>query len=300
MKRKLPYILIIIAGSLWGSMGIFVRTYDAFHIKSMDIVAIRAFVTCLLMALLLVIKDKKLFLVKRKDIWCFLGTGLMSILFFNYCYFSAITQMSLSVAAVFLYTAPAIVIVFSRVLFGERITKEKAIALIMTFVGCVFVSGVIGSDVQLSLTGVLTGLGAGLGYALYSVFSDLALKRGYHIYTIIFYTFLIAMIGVLPFADFVKVADVTRQSFQMLAFTLVFGLVSTVLPYVCYTRGLKDVENGTASIIASIEPVVATLYGIFLYKEAMTIGNLIGIILVLGGILVLNIKAIFGEFSKLR
>jgi drug/metabolite transporter (DMT)-like permease len=69
---------------------------------------------------------------------------------------------------------------------------------------------------------------------------------------------------------------------------IVFVLVSTIIPYLTYTIGLKGVENGRASIIASIEPVVATLIGILWFHEKMTIWVLIGIILVLTGIVISN------------
>lgn len=49
-------------------------------------------------------------------------------------------------------------------------------------------------------------------------------------------------------------------------------------------------ENGTASVLASIEPVVATLVGILIYKEKMNIWNLVGICLVLGSIVLINIR----------
>ena len=57
-------------------------------------------------AILIFIKDKNLFKIKLRDLWCFAGTGLLSIVFFNLCYFKEITITSLSVAAILLYTAP--------------------------------------------------------------------------------------------------------------------------------------------------------------------------------------------------
>lgn len=96
---------------------------------------------------------------------------------------------SLSVAAVLLYTAPAFVMVLSYLLFHEKFTVRKSIALVLTFVGCVFVTGIIGSSQTLSGKGILIGIGAGFGYALYSIFGRFALKKGYDSFTISFYTF---------------------------------------------------------------------------------------------------------------
>lgn len=288
MKKAAP-IFVFLAGILWGTMGIFVRQYNAQGMDSMEIVAVRAVVTAILMGIFMLIYNPKLFRIRWKDIWCFLGTGLLSILFFNFCYFKAISMTSMSVAAVLLYTAPAIVMVLSRILFQEKLTGVKIGALIATFIGCVFVTGVVGSDEYLSIPGILVGLGAGLGYALYSIFSRYALERGYHSFTISFYTFLIAAIGVLPFVKLPVMVQVCFDNWYMVGFTIVFGLVSTVLPYILYTIGLEKVENGKASIIASIEPVVATILGILVFHEALKFHVILGICLVLGAIIVCNL-----------
>lgn len=288
MKKLSPFF-IFIAGVLWGTMGIFVRRYNDEGMMSMDVVEIRAVVTAVLMLCFLLIYDRTLLKIKWKDLWCFLGTGLLSILFFNFCYFKAMTITSLSVAAVLLYTAPTIVMILSGILFRERFTWVKIAALAATFVGCVFVTGVIGSSDSLSFFGIMVGLGAGLGYALYSIFSRYALERGYHTYTIIFYTFLIAAIGGLPFANIRLIGEVCTSNVSYIIFTVIFGLASTVLPYILYTVGLKQVENGKASIIASVEPVVATLLGIFLFHERLTLNGMIGVVLVLGAIVMCNV-----------
>lgn len=289
MKRIAPW-MIVTAGVLWGSMGIFVKRYDTFGLTSMDIVAIRAVTTTFLMLGFLLIYNRRLLKIRWKDWWCFFGTGILSILFFGFCYFTAIKMTSLSVAAVLLYTAPAMVMLLSRILFREKITLHKLVALAATFAGCIFVTGIAGGGQAMSFSGILVGLGAGFGYALYSIFSRYALERGYHTYTIIFYTFLVAAIGVLPFTNVVGVVNMMTAQVSMTLFSLVFGLVSTVLPYVLYTIGLKYVENGKASIIASVEPVVATILGIVLFGERLTINVGIGIALVLGAIVLCNKK----------
>ncbi|MBO6166370.1 MAG: DMT family transporter [Eubacterium sp.] len=283
-------LLIMLAGILWGCMGLFVRPFNDKGLNSWDIVFLRAMLTTVFMALILVIKDKSLFKIKMKDIWCFLGTGLLSIVFFNLCYFKEITITSLSVAAILLYTAPAFVMVISAFCFKERLTKLKVLALILSFTGLIFVTGVLGGGERLTVKTLFIGLGAGLGYALYSIFGRYALERGYNSYTISFYTFLFATAATMFFASPLEVASVVTSSSGSVVLAIIFVLISTVVPYLVYTIGLKSVENGQASIIASIEPVIATLNGIIWFSEKMTIGVVIGIILVLSGIVISNIK----------
>ena len=85
-------------------------------------------------------------------------------------------------------------------------------------------------------------------------------------------------------------ASVGTASIKGLALCVAFVLVSTVIPYLTYTAGLRSVENGRASIIASIEPVVATLNGIIWFHESLTPGVVIGTLLVLTGIVLSNLK----------
>lgn len=287
MKKIAPF-LVLLAGILWGMIGIFVRKLNQYGFASMDIVALRAVTTTLLLGIYLLIYDKEKLHIHMKDIWCFIGTGILSIVFFNYCYFKAITLASLSVAAILLYTAPAIVMILSAILFHEKITKLRLLSLILTFAGCVLVTGLASGTAELNPQGILAGLGAGLGYALYSIFSRYALDRGYQSITISFYTFLFAMLGTIPFAGYSEIVSICRQDMKIIGFCLLFGLVSTVLPYLAYTRGLQDLENSKASIIASIEPVTATLLGVIVYREHLSVAELIGVILVLGAIIINN------------
>jgi len=288
-KNRVSILLILIAGILWGCIGLFVRTLNSWGISSMEIVELRAFVTLIAMLIVLLIYDRKMLRIKLKDIWCFFGTGLLSIVFFNYCYFKTIGLASMSVAAVLLYTAPAIVMVLSFFLFKEKFNARKVISLVMTFIGCVLVTGFVGSDTHLSFGSILVGLGAGLGYALYSIFSRYALERGYSTFTITFYTFLVASIGTLFISDTKLVISTVAQSPARIIVAVAFGIVSTVLPYICYTLGLKNVENGKASIIASIEPVTATVLGIIIFSEPVTLTGILGVILVIVALAICNV-----------
>ncbi|MGN0414125.1 MAG: DMT family transporter [Agathobacter sp.] len=274
-------LLIVSAGILWGSMGLFVRRLNGLGLASMEIVALRSVVTAVLMLLFLLCFDRRLLQIKWKDIWCFFGTGICSILFFNFCYFKAMELTSLSVAAILLYTAPAIVMLLSYFLFREKLTGRKILSVLMTFAGCVLVTGILTEGGAVSAAGILMGLGAGLGYALYSIFSRYALEKGYHTFTITFYTFLIASIGSFFLADMGKVVQTAAKDAGTMLLCLGLGIVCTVIPYLTYTLGLKYVENGKASILASIEPVTATLLGGIVFHERLTAGSAAGVILVL-------------------
>ena len=288
-KIKTSSILYVLAsGCMWGCMGLLVRPLNKIGLVTMDICFLRGFVTFIVMFVTLLIFNRGALKIRLKDVWCFIGTGALSVSFFNFCYFKTITLTSLSVAAVLLYTAPAFVMVMSFFLFKENMTKKKVAALVIAFMGCVLVSGVVGGSGTLNAKGLLVGLGAGFGYALYSIFGRYALQRGYNSITITFYTFVFATLATIFMADVASIIYIVEKQPGISVYATFMILFVTLFPYLCYTKGLSGMENGTASVIASIEPVMATVLGILIYKEEMTFVNAFGMILVLGSIVILN------------
>ena len=122
-KRNIGPALIILAGCFWGSMGIFVRRLSTFGFSPIQIVSIRLTVAALVFALLLLLKDRSGFRIAWRDLPLFLGLGFGSILFFTVCYFSAITIMPLSTAAILLYTSPIWIMLMSVLFFREKLNR---------------------------------------------------------------------------------------------------------------------------------------------------------------------------------
>lgn len=284
---------VILAGTIWGSMGFWTRTMGSMGLSTFSVICVRCWFSAIAFALTIFFTDRSRFRVALKDFWVFIGTGIISLLFFTLCYFRAMQIMSLSTAAILLYTSPVFVILISVPCFGERITVKKLSAMVLAFLGCILVSG-IGSSSAISTAGLLIGLGSGLCYGLYSIFSRFALNKGYSSITINFYTCVLAAIGALPFifgsgsgSEFMIVVSGAKEFW----FIVTASLVSCYLPYMLYTYGLVGLENGKAAIMASIEPVVATVFGFILYDEKLTVMSTLGIVLVLGAIVLLNVKS---------
>lgn len=283
MKKIAPF-LVMLAGILWGSMGIFVRNLNAAGLKTMDIVFLRSLAASLILLAFALVFRRDLLRIRLKDLWCFAGTGIVSLTFFNFCYFRTISSTSMSIAAVLLYTSPAFVMVLSMIIFKERPGRTAPLVLAMTFAGCVLVTGALSDHAALTGAGLLTGLGAGLGYALYSIFSRFALNRGYGSLAITLWTFIFGTAGA---AFGTRPAEVLRTVLAdpgLIALTLVLALVNSIAAYVVYTLGLSYMDNSRAAVLATVEPVAATIFGFLFFHEALTPGGLLGTLLVLGGI----------------
>lgn len=283
-------LFVIIAGSLWGAMGIFVRGLAGAALTSIEICLVRMIVSTVLLTLFLLITNKEALKVKIKDIWIFIGAGIFSLTFFGFCYFTTIQMTSMSVAAVLLYTSPVFVMLLSALFFREKITKRNIICVAIALIGCVFVTGIIGEGLNLPIMGILFGLGSGLGYGLYSIFSRFAINKGYGPYTITFYSFLfssIALLFITKPGEVVSKLMVGNIGSNML-YVIGTSVIVTVLPYMFYTKGLTMIENTKAAVMACIEPIMATVFGFIVFKEVLSVYEIIGIVLVLTAIALLK------------
>lgn len=281
-SKALPTICILLAAACWGMIGLWsLRLLNA-GLSPYSIVVVRNCGGLVVLLALALIKDKNILRIDFKDLKYFFGTGVVSVLFFTLCYFSCQEIVSLSVAAILLYTAPAIVVVLSALLWKEPITKGKIVALVLTFFGACSVSGAFTGELVAPLLGIILGLGAGFFYALYSIVGHYALEK-YLPMTVAVWTFIFCGVGSL---FFIKPAELTAVFSQGSNCLLGLGLVviSTMTPYLLYNYGLSRIEAGRASIMASLEPVVACIVGVVVFGEGMTVLTFLGIASVLGGV----------------
>ena len=285
--QKKAYLSIISAAALWGCIGVFLRLLTAAGLDSMESVAVRSTVAAILYFFWLLFTDRAAFRVRLQDLWYFVGTASSA------CSFStgATSMPSHSVPCPWPPSCctplPSFVMLLSALCFQEPITPRKIGALLLTFCGCVLVAGLFPAGVgSISAAAVLFGLGSGFGYALYSIFSKLALKR-YSPSTITFYTFLFSALGSLPLSRLWEDASLLLDPRAILG-GLGIGVLCCILPYLLYTEGLRWAEPGKAAILATVEPFVAALIGIFAFHEAVTPYKLLGMAAIFGAILILN------------
>jgi drug/metabolite transporter, DME family len=292
MERVIPILLIAVSASLWGMIAIFVRTLSDVGFTSMEIVTLRVVTALIILGMIGIFRYPKQMKIKVSDVKLFVGTGILSIVFFNWCYFTSINQLNLSFAVILLYTSPAFVVILSSIFLHERMNKKKLIAVIGTVTGCILIAGVSLNDTgTINLAGLVTGLGAGLGYALYSIFGKFALNK-YTPFTVTLYTFLIAAIALLPITAIWEKARLLANG-EVLLYSVGLGLFPTVIAYICYTKGLEKVESSKAAIVATVEPVVATILSVFLYQEGFGLLQFIGTTVIILSVILINLPKEF-------
>lgn len=285
-------VFVLFAGILWGCIGYFADKLAIAGFGSLDVAFLRPFFAFLLFACYILVFNRSAVKIRLRDLWCFLGTGVVSIAMLNFCYFTALRLTSMAIAAILLYTAPVFVLVLSVPFFGEKFTVKKAVAAAMVLSGCVLVSGIFsGGSERLTLPAFLFGIGSGISYGLYSIFGRFALNRGYSTDTINFYNFLFASAAMAFFADFKNIGSVVKAAPASILWAVGIAFFATLLPYIFYTIGLSKVENGVACILVCIEPVTAALVGTFILRQPLPgVISVCGMVLVLLAILISNIR----------
>lgn len=287
-KNGMGAVLIILAGIFWGIISLFVRSLSEGGLDPMQISAVRLVTAAVILTAFTAIRSPGKLKFNIKDIWYFIGTGIISVVFFNCCYFSAIVNGEASIAVVLLYTSPIFIMLISRFVFKEKLTALKLTGLAATIGGCILVSGAVGSGHHITFPVFVTGIGSGLFYGLYTIFGKLALKK-YDSLTVTVYTFVFGAFGSLPMCRAGDLVKCIAGSPQTVISCIIIGVLCTLLPYCMYTKGLESCEAGKASILVAVEPLVGAVIGMTILGESRDIAKIAGIVLILTAIVILNL-----------
>ena len=286
------YLLVLCAGILWGSIGFFVRKLNGLGVDTELTAFMRIFCAWIILIPLLMGMSLKsgrnYFKISKKGLLqCFI-MGLVTQAFFNLSYSGCINSVGVAMGSVLLYTAPIFVSILSRLLFKEEINARKGISLVINLLGCfIMVTGGDLSVLKVSGIGILLGIGAGFFYAMVTILGKFTSDE-VDPFTMVFYNFLFGWISLALISNPIpKIAAVSDLHFWLLAFG--YGLIPTVGSYLFYMNGIShDVELSRVPIIASVEPIIATIIGLLVFGENITLVNALGLVIVLFSIVLMN------------
>jgi len=200
--------------------------------------------------------------------------------------FEAYRLLNISLATLIYYTAPMLILLFSPLLFREKLNGAKITAICAVAVGLVCISGSIAFG-GLSARGLLTALLSALFYAALIVFNK-RIERTGGLQTAAIeldVAFLVVLLYVLSTSSF------PRPLRSDLPAVAVIGLVNTGLAYLLYFSGLQKLPAQSVALISYVDPVSALLFSALFLHEALTPLQLFGAVLIIGG-------ALFGELRR--
>jgi len=277
-------LFILAAALLWSSLGVAGRFAFRAGVVPLEAAFYRAAISFVSLLLLLIATNRRALRIRPGDLGLFAAFGFVGVAAFFVVYMTAISMTTVATAAILLYTAPAFVIVLSALLFGETLTTPKAIAVACAFIGC----GLVGrgydlSSLRLNLPGVLAGLASGLAYALYTIFGKTALRRYTPVTTLTYALgFGTIFLGAAALATSVIPRAHPTSGWMALIY---LAFVTTLLAQALYLAGLRYIDAGPASLLATVEPVTAAVLGYIVLGERLEGLQIAGGVLVVGAVM---------------
>lgn len=282
--------MVIGAALLWGSLGLFARALYARGFTPIELASIRAAVGALVLGLWLARQPRKL-RIPIADMPFFAAYGLIAFAFFEYLYFAAVERTTLGVAVALLYTAPAFVLVLSRVIWKEEIGALQVGALALVLGGVFLVTGALrvlaAGGAGIGSAAILLGLGSGLTYGLYTIFGRRALARHQPLVVL----FRVLLFAAVALAFLAPPWEGMLRDPASIPLLIAMGVFPTVVAYLLYLMALERIRATTASMIAAVEPVIAAGLGAAFLGERLGADQSAGVLLVLGATILLARRA---------
>ncbi len=264
------YLFILLAAALWALIGPVAKFAFAAGMAPLEVAFYRAlFGGSFFLFHALVVR--RLFLPRVA--WpAVLVFGVVGVAGFYGVYQLAVGYGGAALASVLLYTAPAWVALFGWLWLKEPLTRPKLLAVVLTVLG-VGLLAMGGGEVRLDPRGLFFGLLSGLFYALYYLFGKLYFER---FAPEAIYAWALPL-GALLLAPALR--GVPPQGAWGPLF--VIGFFSTYLAYALYAAGLKRLEATRASVVATLEPVLAATFAYLWWGERFSASGYLGAGLIL-------------------
>ena len=214
--------------------------------------------------------------------------GVLGVAASNYFYYLAIQKTNVATAIILQYTAPIWVLLYMVARRLQKPTLQRVAAVGLAVAGIAMVIGVIGpGTLRLDPVGVTAALLAAFSFAFYNIGGHGILAR-YDRWTVLLYTTFSASLFWIVVNPPWKIAAAHYSGGQWL-FLLVFSLLSVLAPFSFYFAGLQHLEPTRAVVASCLEPVFSIVIAAVVLGEVMGPMQMVGIVLVLGAIVVVQI-----------
>lgn len=274
------YLFIISAALFWGLIGIFSSLAFSQGVEPMEVAFWRASLTWPCFAVQAFVRKETY--LDKKDIPLYLIFAVFGISLFYISYLVAVKTGGAAFAAVLLYTAPAWVVLVAFFVYREKLSWIKLMAVALVILGVFLISqtgGNADSNVSIGITAILAGLASGFCYSLYYTMGKYFSKK-YSSANLFLYVLPLGALCIFPFVQF---AHKTPTAWAAL---IAVAVLSTFIANYCYYQGLKYLEAGRASIVATLEPVVAAVTAYIFLGEYFTPLGYLGALLIIAAVLV--------------
>ncbi len=225
---------------------------------------------------------------RRTILWAALaGLGVAGNFTF---YFLSISYANVAVAVTLMYTAPIYVYLISLATGAVRLTPGFVVAIAAILLGVALLTQLVGGGDRLSgltLAGVAAGLAAGVSYAVFLFGFRNAASRASPVVALGI-AFLVFLVALAPIVDHRELMAVPLSG-DIYLFVLL-GLFGAGLSFLFYVLGLRSASAVAVSLVATVEPVTASLFGLVVLGQALAPGQWLGMAVILVTVTALSIR----------
>ncbi len=283
MSRRNAILFILIAAVLWGTTGT-AQSFAPSSAHPVAIGAIRLAIGGVALLVFVVIQGK--FYIKR---WPKLTTFLaaLSMAAYQPLFFSAVSWTGVAVGTVVAIGSAPILAGLLEWLFYRNIPDRRWwLATILAVAGCSLLAS-NEATVTISPLGILMAVGAGLSFATYTLFSKKLLEQ-HRSETVVAVVFTFAAILLSPILFLYDFSWLLQPNGSIIALHL--GILATAIAYLFFARGLLGTSAATAVTLSLAEPLTASVLGIVVIKEAITVQIVIGLLLIFTALMFLSFR----------
>ena len=214
-----------------------------------------------------------------RRLWCWSAIAGLGVAGNFALYFVSIAQGSVVVAAMLMYCAPVFVYLVSFALKLEQPTPLKWAAIVIVMLGIALLTRIYDTDTAgVTALGLAAGLLSGLSYAVFIFGFKYAAPHGSPQAILVIAFALLAVILIWPGDADQTTTALSTSSWPLFA---AIGVLGAGLSFILYIVGLRHTAPAVASIVAMVEPVTASLFGVVVLNESLTGLQMLGITLIL-------------------
>jgi drug/metabolite transporter (DMT)-like permease len=282
------YLYILVGTTLWGVSSVVAKSLFIIGLPPAELVLIRLTLAAVALALILFFFDRKRMVISLKDLPYFLVLGFVGVAGMQFTYYYTISKIHVGPAILLQYIQPVWVSLYAFLFQKEPLSKEKIAALLLAVMGCYFVVGGYQTDLlRLNKIGIVSGVLASLFFTFYALFGEKGLKK-YDSWTLILYGF--GFGAVLYWILFSPMKIITAgHSLKMWIAFIYIAIFSTLIPFGLYFKGIEYMRATRTSIIATWEPVVASITAYIVLGEVLFPLQVLGGIGVIAAIVLLQV-----------
>jgi drug/metabolite transporter (DMT)-like permease len=285
-KLWLTYGMLVLATATWGSAFI----AGKFAVQSFEpatVAFLRFLGAAVLLFPLMWLMEKNRKKPTLKDYGLFAVLGLTGIALYNICFFLATKHAPVIKSSLFIASNPVLIVLLSGLFLKETITKNNIIGMIIALTGVTFIitDGHLLTLLQFGFEPIdFVLLGAVISWALYSVVGKVVLKK-YSSVESTTYAVAFGTVFLLPFAlTETSWQDIQQASFSTWIAIAHMSIFVTVISFVLYYNGIKEVGAAKASIFINVMPVSAVIMATIFLGETFTWAHAVGAAFVLSGV----------------